>query len=129
MKFSAAFFGLLSAVPYLAQGFVLPGADNGGVVAARDVFGLAFHESGLLSKREDDDEWLMVVYNGGTEGQQCGGSPNNFHQKGSICQGIEGPAGGVCADLKVNKVTVERGKDNNGVELSDEVKFVEVNCS
>ncbi|KAK8076478.1 hypothetical protein PG994_003750 [Apiospora phragmitis] len=63
--------------------------------------------------------------------------------------------GGVCADMKVNvgmpftctlsfkedgddpncggkevkKVTADKGKDDNGVELSDEVKFVQITCS
>ncbi|KAK7918241.1 hypothetical protein PG985_010115 [Apiospora marii] len=153
--YAGIFFRMVpSAVPYLAQGFVLPGADTG-VTAARDTSGLVVHESRLLSKREEDDEWLMVVYNGGKKGEQCGGgSPNNFHQKGSICQRIEGLAGSICADLKVNvavgftqcefnfklpgnscggetvkKVTVQKGEDENGVDLNDQVKFVQVNCS
>ncbi|KAK8108669.1 hypothetical protein PG984_014470 [Apiospora sp. TS-2023a] len=160
MKFSTAVFGLLSAVPYLAQGFVLPGIDTTGVTAARDnnnnsTSSLVVHESRLLSKREDDDEWLMVIYNGGKKGEQCGGgSPNEFHQKGSICQRIEGLAGAICADLKLNlelgyqkcefnfklpgdncggevvkKVTVQRGKGEDGVDLNDQVKFVSVTCS
>jgi hypothetical protein len=96
----------------------------------------------------------MVIYNNGQEGDQYGGVPNEFHAKGSLCQGVTGAVGKVCADLKVNmnvgfakcdfafkkdgtscggeeikKVTVEKGKDNNGVQLTDEVRFVQVNCS
>jgi hypothetical protein len=112
-----------------------------------------FASGNLISKRADD-EWLMVIYNNGQEGDQCGGVANNFNGKNSLCQRLDGVTGKVCADLKVQAnvgfakcefqfkadgtscggnvqktVTVEKGKDSNGVSLEDDVKFVQINCS
>ncbi len=37
--------------------------------------------------------------------------------------------GDTCGGDYRETVTVERGKDSNGVMLSDDVKFVSINCS
>lgn len=151
-QFSVTIAAILSAVPYLAQGIALPDAQP--AIAVTNLSpAVPFVSNNLISKRADD-EWLMVIYNNGKPGDQCGGVANNFNGKNSLCQGLGGVTGKVCADLKVQanmgfaqcefnfkgdgsscggnvqkKVTVHKGKDSNGVKLSDDVRFVQINCS
>ncbi|KAH7127223.1 hypothetical protein B0J11DRAFT_505927 [Dendryphion nanum] len=149
---SLAIAGFLVAISSLVQGSVLPAS------LARSEF-IGYNEtvlltsSSLFSKRADD-EWLMVIYNDGNPGDQCGGVANNFDGKGSVCYKLDGVKGKVCADLKVEanfgfakcdfsfradgnnecggneqkKVTVDKGKDSNGVSLGDTVKFILIDC-
>lgn len=100
--------------------------------------------------RRGDDDWMMVMYNQGSDGgQQCGGTYEPVTGSSGSCNVIPGDKW--CVDLKVNlgvctfafksegssgacsggeeaAVTIEAGKDSNGVSLSDKVKFVSVEC-
>jgi len=152
MKFSLALTVLIGAVPYLAQGFALPDAKPATEVASLSNT-VSFATVDLLSKRADD-EWLMVIYNNGPKGNQCGGVANKFDGKGNLCQGLTGVVGKLCADVKLEvnagfakcdfsfradgthcggkereHVSVHKGKDSNGVKLSDDVRFVSISCS
>lgn len=159
LQFSIAFAALISALPYLAQGFAVPDANpaievkrTAEAVSTTNV--VPFKSFPLLSTRADDDEWLMVIYNNGNTDDQCGGTPNEFSGKSSLCQGLTGVVGKICADVKVSAnvgfakcefsfradgsncggterqaVTVNKGDSSNRVKLSDDVKFVSINCS
>lgn len=93
----------------------------------------------------------MVLYNQHENGGQCGGTSTTNGGSGGVCRNI---AGKYCADLKVainagiasctfnfvkngdcnsgtieSTTTVAAGQDSNGVDLSDQVQFVEVGCN
>ncbi|KAF2807076.1 uncharacterized protein BDZ99DRAFT_465800 [Mytilinidion resinicola] len=167
MRFSLAITAVLGALPFLAQGIAVPDANP--EIEVSDPAGITkrvpFHTTDLTkrgsshtidlwNKRATDDDWLMVIYNDGTSKNQCGGTPNNFKGTGSICEGLGGVVGKICADLKVQanvgfakcdfsfradgnscggkereNVSVKKGHDSNGVKLSDDVRFVSIDCS
>jgi hypothetical protein len=96
----------------------------------------------------------MVIYNNGKPGDQCRGVANTFTRKGSLCQGIIGTVGKLCAGAKVGvnlpfvtcefkfkeastdcgrdeveTISLKPGESLDGVNLSDDVKFVQITCS
>lgn len=109
-------------------------------------------EADLLNKRQEEDEWLVVMYDNGS-GDQCGGVSNQVvGKKEGLCSALGDLAGKICTDVKVganigvakcdfsfksggcsgseeNHITVYAGQDSNGVSLTDQVRFVSVTCS
>jgi hypothetical protein len=157
-QFSVVIATIISAVPYLAHGFAIPDANTAVEIRGNNAVtwnpALTFRSTELVSKRADDDEWVMVVYNGGSDTNQCGGTANNFSGTSSLCQGLTNVVGKICADVKVQanvgiasctfsfradgsncggterqSVKVDAGKDSNGVKLSDDVRFINIDCS
>ncbi|USP82885.1 hypothetical protein yc1106_10159 [Curvularia clavata] len=143
---------LLGTAPHLAYGIAVL-STKPAVKITELTKTVPFTTVDLVSKRADD-EWLMVIYNNGSEGDQCGGVANDFSGKSSLCQRLDGVTGKVCADVKVQanvgfakcdfsfrsdgtscggaerqKVTANKGEDSDGVKLFDDVKFVAINCS
>jgi hypothetical protein len=152
VQISVVITALLGTAPYLAYGIAVP-STSPAVKVAQLTKTVPFATVDLVSKRADDD-WLLVIYNNGSEGDQCGGVANKIDGKGSQCRRLDGVTGKICADAKVQahvgftkcefsfrtegtscggterqKVTVDKGEDSNGVKLSDDVKFVAINCS
>jgi hypothetical protein len=156
-QFSAVIAAIISAVPYLAHGLAIPDANTATEIRGNKVTwnpALTFRSTELVSKRADDDEWVIVIYNGGSDTNQCGGTANNFSGTSSLCQGLTNVVGKICADVKVQanvgiasctfnfradgfncggtkrqSVKVDAGKDSNGVNLSDDVRFINIGCS
>jgi hypothetical protein len=107
-----------------------------------------------LSKRAEDDEWQIVIYNNRKLGDQYRRVANTFTRKGSLCQGIISTVGKLYAGAKVGvnlpfitcefkfkEAGIDYGGDEvetillkpreslDGVNLSNDVKFVQITCS
>lgn len=152
LQFFTSLIALASVLPHLTQGLALPEPGTSLDLATRETFIKTFD---LLETRADEaDEWEMVIYAGSSNGGQCGGTPNNFAGTGNLCEHLLGVQGKLCADLKVGAnigfakcefnfkadgtscggsslkdVTLNKGTDNNGVSLSDQVRFVSITCT
>ncbi|KAK2763324.1 hypothetical protein FQN54_009960 [Arachnomyces sp. PD_36] len=148
MKFSIAFYALLSVAPLISQGFALPQPEIGNNAVAAVT---AVPVDAAVVPRQSD-EWTLVLYNEGENGGQCGGTSEEHTGGSGVCLGWQ-TATKLCADLKVTAnlgiascsfsfkydgdncsgdnsktETVEAGKDSNGVPLTDDVKFVSIEC-
>ncbi|KAF2430656.1 hypothetical protein EJ08DRAFT_214966 [Tothia fuscella] len=160
MKFQLAITTFLSALPLFTQALAHPAIGNSLAIKRSEIvagqpasFDLEKRGSvDLLNKRQNDDEWLVVMYDNGS-GDQCGGvSGDVVGKKDGLCKEFSNLAGKICADVKVgvnigvakcdvsfksggcggteeNHVTVYAGQDSNGVPLTDQVRFVSVTCS
>ena len=153
LQLSIATAALFTTTPYLVQGIVVPNAGST-VEIPRITDAIPLATTNLLLKRAEDDEWQIVIYNNGKLGDQCGGVANTFTGKGSLCQGLVGTVGKLCAGAKVGvnlpfvtcefkfkeagedcggdeveKISLKPGERTDGVNLSDEVKFVQITYS
>jgi hypothetical protein len=106
----------------------------------------------IIKRQQESDEWAYVIFNGQSNGQQCGGTevtsttgPGNLPCRSTIstttCVDISVGANvgfascnfkfssnNSCGDTQ-KSVTVNRGQDSNGVSLSNSVHFVSVSCN
>ncbi|OIW26468.1 hypothetical protein CONLIGDRAFT_646635 [Coniochaeta ligniaria NRRL 30616] len=102
-----------------------------------------------LSQRADD-EWVLVQYNAGASGGQCGGTDTPTTGSAlSTC--VNKITGGLCIDFSLGSSTgiasctvkfdgskcggtsggstsVDNGKSVKGYNIGDDVKFIEVDC-
>jgi hypothetical protein len=67
LQLSIATAALFTATPYLVQGIVVPNAGSA-VEVPGITDAIPFATTNLLSKRAEDDEWQIVIYNNGKPG-------------------------------------------------------------
>ena len=136
-QFLITLYTLFSVLPCLIAGLALPDTATSTPTRFRST-----SDEGLLFRR--DDEWTMVLYNENKSGGQCGGTSRKVTGNSDSCIDVKDSK---CVDLKVgysiasvifnwkrdscsgDRVqynVVQGGTDSNGVDLNDQVFFVQI---